>query len=410
MKENEEEKEDLIDNKIIEEENKNEQMTKKKEKKEIDEHYINLEVNNNNDYNNLIDKLLPSEDSNKSFENIIEDDIKRNDTAEFMFKKKRLEDDNDEYKYEDDDNYILKKSSKTKLVIHYKLNRNFLRYSTLVTMIIYIIITIVSCIFFHIRRDKYPFLFCFKFIDRIPEQKQDRAQTELIYFLTDVNSFYILHFFLLVIFISICRLLIKGTKTEINYFFKNISIYFTLTLIFNIPIFINGMLTKSFYGSHLQSSFYLGLSLLSFLCMGKIYLVTKSHEYRNKTSLTNISILSSVMTAYQWYCFLFNVNFFILNFYKPQIYENKEYPGIEIAFNSIYLVIGIIVIIVYHDIFFCIVMLNMEIGLLYIKRKSNHVLAITIVNVAIISLNYASIISVIFRFNKKVFKLKENKI
>ena len=95
---------------------------------------------------------------------------------------------------------------------------------------------------------------------------------------------------------------------------------------------------------------------------------------------------------------------FLWNFY-----ENKEYPGIEIAFNSIYLVIGIIVIIVYHDIFFCIVMLNMEIGLLYIKRKSNHVLAITIVNVAIISLNYASIISVIFRFNKKVFKLKENK-
>ena len=54
-------------------------------------------------------------------------------------------------------------------------------------------------------------------------------------------------------------------------------------------------------------------------------------------------------------------------------------------------------------------MLNMEIGLLYIKRKSNYIYEITIVNVAIISLNYSSIISVIFRFNKKVFMLKENK-
>lgn len=401
MKGNEEEKEELIDNKKIEEENKNEQSPKKEEKKEMDEQYINLEVNNNS-YNNLIDKLLPSDDSNRSFENIIEDDIKRNDTSEFMFKKKKIEDDNDEYKYEDDDNYIIKKTSKTKFVIHYKLNRNFLRYSTLVTIIIYIIITIISCIFFHKRRDKYPFLFCFKFIERVPEQ-------ELIYFLTDINSFYILHLVLLAIFISICYLLIKGTKSEIDYFFKNVSIYFTLTLIFNIPILINGMITENFYGSHLQTGFYLGLSLLSFLCMTKIYFVTKSHEYKNKTTLTNISILTSVMSAYQCYCFLFNVNYFIMNFYKPKINDSEEYPGIEIAFNSIYSVIGIIVIIVYHDIFFCIVMLNMEIGLLYIKRKSSYILEITIVNVAIISLNYASIISVIFRFNKKVFMLKDNK-
>ena len=403
MKDNEEEKENLIiDNKKIEEENKNEQSPKKEEKKETDEQYINLEVNNSNYSNNLTDKLLLNDDTNRSFENIIEDDIKRNDTAEFMFKKKKLEDDIDEYKYEDEYNDIIKKSSKTKFVIHYKLNRNFLRYLTLVTIIIYTIITIVSCIFFHKRRDEHPFLFCFKFFYNMSEKE------ELIYFLTDINSFYILHLVLLIIFVSICYLLIKGTKSEIDYFFKNVSIYFTLTLIFNIPILITGMLTETFYGSHLQSGIYLGLSLLSFLCMAKIYFVTKSHKYKNITTLTNINILTSVMSAYQCYCFLFNVNYFILNFYKP-VTGGSEYPGIEIAFNSIYSVIGIIVIIVYHDIFFCVVMLNMEIGLLYIKRISKYALEITIVNVAIISLNYASIISVIFRFNKKVFMLKENK-
>ena len=415
MKENEEEeKENLIDdNEKIEEENKNEKNLEKEEKKEINEQCINLEINDSNNYSrDLIDKLSSNDDENdenKSFEQIIEDDIKRND-SELLIKKKKLEDDNDEYKNEDDDdNYMIKNLTKTKFVIHYKLNKNFLRYSTLIIIIIYIIITIASCIVFHRRRETDPFLFCFKFIDRVPEQKQDRAQKDLIYFLTDINSYYTLHIILLVIFISICYLLIKGTNSEINYFFKNVSIYFTLTLIFNIPILINGMITKNFYGSHLQTGFYLGLSLLSFLCTVKIYFVTKSHEYKNISTLNNISILSSVMSAYQCYCFLFNVNYFIMNFYKPKITDNNEFPGIEIAFNSIYFVVGIVVIIVYHDIFFCAVMLNFEIGLLYIKRKSNYILAITIVNVAIISLNYASIISVIFRFNKKVFMLKEKK-
>ena len=411
MEENEEEKGNLFDdNEKIEEENKDEKNLEKEEKNENNEQCINLAINNSNNYlNDLSDKLLSNDDANNSFEQIIEDDIKRNDT-EFMFKKKKLEDDIDEYKNEDDDNYMIKKFPKTKFVIHYKINKNFLRYSTLIIIVIYIIITIVSCIVFHKRRVTDPFLFCFKFIDRVPEQKQDRAQKDLIYFLTDINSFYILHIVLLVIFISICYLLVKGTKSEINYFFKNVSIYFTLTLIFNIPILINGMITKNFYGSHLQSSFYLGLSILSFLCTIKIYFVTKSHEYKNISTLINISILSSVMSAYQCYCFLFNVNYFIMNFYKPKITDNNEFPGIEIAFNSTYFIVGFLVIIVYHDIFFCVVMLNLEIGLLYIKRKSNYLFAITIVNIAIISLNYASIISVIFRFNKKVFMLKEKKI
>ena len=345
----------------------------------------------------------------QDFSDIIEDDISRNDTAEFIFKTKKKEDDNEEYKIDEDGNYIITNRTKTKFVIHSKLNKNFLRYSTFTVIIIYTIITIIACFIFHVRREKYPFLFCFKFIERIPEQMQDKDQKDIIYFLTDVNSFYIFHIILLFLFISICYLMIRGTQSEIDYFFKNVSIYFTLALIFNIPILINGMMTKYFYGSHIQSSIYLGLSLLSFLCMMKIYFVTKSHEYRNISSLVNINFLSSIMSAYQCYCFLFNINYFIMNFYKPQIDKDDEYPGIEITFNSIYFVVGILVVTVYKDIFFCSTMVNMEIGLLYIKRKSNYILATTIVNIAIISLNYASIIIVIFAFNKKVFMLKEKK-
>ncbi len=408
MKENEEENKNLIENKITEEENENKlNITKKKEN---EEQYINLDINNTNtEYNDILDKLLPNNDLDKSFGDIIEDDISRNDTAEFMFKTKKKEDDNEEYKIDEDGNYIITNRTKTKFVIHSKLNKNFLRYSTFTVIIIYTIITIIACFIFHARREKYPFLFCFKFIERIPEQMQDKDQKDIIYFLTDVNSFYIFHIILLFLFISICYLMIRGTQSEIDYFFKNVSIYFTLTLIFNIPILVNGMITKYFYGSHIQSSIYLGLSLLSFLCMMKIYFVTKSHDYKNISSLVNINFLSSIMSAYQCYCFLFNINYFIMNFYKPQIDKDDEYPGIEITFNSIYFVVGILVVTVYKDIFFCSTMVNMEIGLLYIKRKSNYILATTIVNIAIISLNYASIIIVIFAFNKKVFMLKEKK-
>ncbi len=264
MKENEEENKNLVDNKMTEKENENKlNITKKKEN---EEKYINLDINNTNtEYNDILDKLLPNNDLDKSFGDIIEDDISRNDTAEFMFKTKKKEDDNEEYKIDEDGNYIITNRTKTKFVIHSKLNKNFLRYSTFTVIIIYTIITIIACFIFHVRREKYPFLFCFKFIERIPEQMQDKDQKDIIYFLTDVNSFYIFHIILLFLFISICYLMIRGTQSEIDYFFKNVSIYFTLTLIFNIPILINGMMTKYFYGSHIQSSIYLGLSLLSFL-------------------------------------------------------------------------------------------------------------------------------------------------
>ena len=408
-------KENLIDNKISQTENDENNLNSnlKEENDNInqkEDQDINLEVkNNNNYYQDLMEKIVPNNnDLNKSFGQVIEDDIKRNETAEYMnLKKKKTEDENDDKN--EDDNLKIKNKGKTKFRFHLKINKKLLRYSTLVIIILYIIITIISCVSFHYRRADHPFLFCFKFIARDPGVNQDLKENEIIYFLTDLNSFYILHVVLLVIFVSICFLLIRGTQSEINHFFDNMSIFFMSTLIFNIPILFNGMFTEYFYGSHLQSSVYLGLTLLSFLCMGKIYLVTKSHEYKSVSSFINISVLSSFMAAYQCYCFLFNVSYFIMNFYKPHVDSDNEYPGIEITFSSIYFVIGIIIITVYKDIFFNVAMVNMEIGLLYSKRKSDFSLLTAIVNISILSLNYASIIIVIFAFNKKVFRLKEKK-
>ena len=376
--------------------------------KQNNEQEINLEVKNEY-YQDLIKKIVPL-DRRASSGQIIEDDIKGGDTGiELMNKKKKKIEDLDNDELGSDDNYRNRNKTKEKFEFHLKINRTLLRYITLVIIIIYVIITIVSCVRFHYRRKEYPFLFCFKFMERIPEKAQDKMERDIIYFLTDLNSFYIFHIVILVIFISICYLMIKGTQSEIEYFFNNMSIFFIITLILNIPILLNGMFTTYFYGSQLQSSIYIGLTLLSFLCMGKIYLVTKSHKYKSVSSYINISVLSSFMTAYQCYCFLFNVSYFIMNFYKPKVEESKEYPGIEIAFSFIYFAVGIVIISVYKDIFFNIAMVNLEIGLLYSKRSSNYLLTTAIVNISILSLNYASVIIVIFTKNKNVFMLKEKK-
>ena len=392
-------KEPLLVNKLQKDEKNSKEEVD--DEKEIEEKEISLQVYEEKDNEN------EKQDLNQSFGQVIEDDIKRNDTAEFMLKKKKTEEENEEYK--NDDYFSKKGKAKLKFQFHMKINKKFLRYSTFILIILYVIITVISCVRFHNRRENYPFLFIFKFVERTPKQMQDKAEKDIIYFLTDLNSFYILHIVLLVIFISVCYLLIKGPKPEIDYFFNNMSIFFDLTLIFNIPILLNGMFTEYFYGSHLQSIIYLILTFFSFLFMLKIYLVTKSHKYKSIRSYINISVLSSLLMAYHCYCFLFTINYFIMNFYKPKIGKDTEYPGIEITFSSIYFAVGIVIITVFKDIFFCVSMVNLEIGLLYIKRQSEYVLTTTIVNIAILSLNYASIIIIIFAFNKKVFMIKNSK-
>ena len=394
---------------IVDDNNNNSNHINIIEKKEENEgQEINLEGKNN--YQELMKKIVPK-DKRSSFGQVIEDNIKVNDTMSDLNnkKKKKTEEidlDNDDTK---DDENNRNKNKKGKFKIHLNINKTLLRYITLVIIIIYIITTIVGCVIFHYRRAEHPYLFCFKFIERIPQVNQDIQERDIIYFLTDLNSFYIFHIVILVIFISISYLMIKGPKSEIDYFFDKMSIFFIATLILNLPILLNGMFTNYFYGSQLQSSIYLGLTLLSFICMIRIYLVTKANKYKNVSSYINISVLSSFMTAYQCYCFLFTVSYFIMNFYKPKVEEDNEYPGIEITFSLIYFAVGIVVISYYKDIFFNIAMVNLEIGLLYSKRSSNYLLTTALVNIGILSLNYASIIIVIFAKHKNVFMLKEKK-
>ena len=89
--------------------------------------------------------------------------------------------------------------------------------------------------------------------------------------------------------------------------------------------------------------------------------------------------------------------------------NQKEYPEVEIIAGCIYFGIGIVVMTVFKDIFFVIAMVIIENGLLYAKRPNPYLLTTAIFNISIVSLNFASIIIIIFAYNKKVFRLKEKK-
>lgn len=370
------------------------------------------EINNRNIENN--DNDNDNENVKHSF--IIEDNIEKSDTSDLFGQRKLskpMKKDIEDIYYEGDEDLDSKlfnkyKKSKNNFKYHININKTLLKYLTLVTIIVYIIVTFISCVVFHYRRDdNKPFLFCFEFLDRIPQQSMDTASKDVIYFLTDLNSFYIIHSVLLFIFISVCYLLIKGEESDIDDFFKDMSIFFFSTLIFNIPILISGMFSDTFYGSHLRTITYLILTLIGFIFMIKIYIVAKRHKYKNISRIINISVLSSFMTAYQCYCFIFCLTYFYMNFFKPNLDDHKEYLEVEIIAGFVYFSIGIVCITVFKDIFFNIAIGNIEIGLLYSKRKSDLSLVNTLINISFVSLNFASIIIVIFKYNKRIFRLKD---
>ena len=386
------------------------------------EYKVNQNDNNENNQNeqNLENEKTEKNPKSSFADVVIEEHIEKTDTIISNKNRKKKPDENeDEVVYEGDEDFNsdvknkkLNVKKKNNFRYHININKTFLKYLTIVIIIIYIIITIISCKIFHDRRDEKPYLFCFG-LYRSMKDLQDKSQKDIIYFVIDLNSFYILHLIFLFLFISVCYMLIKGRKSDINSFFKDMSIFFICTLIFNIPIFICGMRANYFYGNHIQPFVYLILTFLGFLCMMKIFIVAKRHKYKNITNLINVSILTSFMTAYQCYCFLFCLSYSYMNFYKPKLTDDnsvdKEYPEVEIIWVCSFFAIGIIVLSVFKDIFFVITMIIIENGFLYAKRISNYLLTTTLVNIGILSLNFASIIVIIFAYNKKVFRLKETK-
>lgn len=289
-----------------------------------------------------------------------------------------------------------------KIYFYDKIPINVLKVITILMIIIYILLGITSIIFFVKERDKRPFLFCFNFIKRYSEAdiNQKDEEYDIILFLTDLNSFCIIHFILLFIFIFILITLFRNQENEIKNFFKNISIFLDLTLLVNIPIFILGIFSDFNDNQYWKTICYIILTGLGTLFMFKIYIKTKSNKFKNILRLINQGLLGGVLTSFELYCFIYNICYITTWGIGDKIdFKMEIIPG------SIYFVFGFFFTIFYKDIIFSFTSLILEIGLLYIKKKE--ALSLVIFNICTVFFNFSIITSTIFKYNKKVFNLVE---
>lgn len=289
-----------------------------------------------------------------------------------------------------------------KIYFYDKIPINVLKVITILMIIIYILLGITSIIFFVKERDKRPFLFCFNFIKRYSEAdiNQKDEEYDIILFLTDLNSFCIIHFILLFIFIFILITLFRNQENEIKNFFKNISIFLDLTLLVNIPIFILGIFSDFNDNQYWKTICYIILTGLGSLFMFKIYIKTKSNKFKNILRLINQGLLGGVLTSFELYCFIYNICYITTWGIGDKIdFKMEIIPG------SIYFVFGFFFTIFYKDIIFSFTSLILEIGLLYIKKKE--ALSLVIFNICAVFFNFSVITSTIFKYNKKVFNLVE---
>ena len=99
-------------------------------------------------------------------------------------------------------NIQLNENKKIDIKFYDKIPVNILRNITIIMIIIYIITGIISFFFFAKEREERPFLFCFNFIKRYDDSdiKQKDEEYDIILFLTDLNSFCIIHVILLLNF------------------------------------------------------------------------------------------------------------------------------------------------------------------------------------------------------------------
>jgi hypothetical protein len=304
-----------------------------------------------------------------------------------------------------DDNIIVKE--KTRRIFKYKDNILFkyfnhksliakMRIITLIILLIYIFLVILSIFSYTFQKDKLN-IFCFEFIEN-GDTQNPKYRHKL--FLSDRNSFFSVQILCGIPFISVVFALIKNNYLQLKQFFKITSFYFPLTLVLNIPIFILGIIKDEYENSDGSIGIVLPiiftfLTLIGFLCMTFILLSAKNHKYKSVPSLINISILCSFFSSFELYSFLYNVCLLIRAIYGKEMYIP------EIIMGIIFFLFGMFIMISFKDIFYVLVVCTIELGLLYIKKN----IAVTIVNLSTTFFSFGSIIIHNLLYKKKIFGL-----
>ena len=274
-----------------------------------------------------------------------------------------------------------------------------LRIITLIILIIYILLATFSIALYLNKRDK-KIVFCFEFFDDLDSNEK--------FFLSDRNSFFLVQVLLFFTFASVINSLIRNEYLQLKQFFKDTSIYFPLTLIVNMPIFIVGIIFNK-YGDEKDPKIWTPiifsvLTFFGFFFMGMVLINVKRHKYKTISSLINISVLSSFLTAFECYCFIYCICFLLRSSFIIKGKKNVEaMNGPEIIAGLIYFGIGFFGITAFKDIYFSFIVVTIEIGLLYVRKKYS--LTVVCFNIMTTFFSFASIVITIFKYKKRVFGL-----
>ena len=224
---------DESDSEIVEEEIITEEV--------IAQIYKNLKENTSQDLKeNIISPIIPISENNivKKDDNIneIQNENKKIKKKEKEIKKKE----NILFKYFNHKSLIEK-----------------LRIITLIILIIYILLGTFSIALYLSSEDK-KIVFCFEFFDDLDNSSEK-------FFLSDRNSFFLVQVLLFFTFASVINSLIRNEYLQLKQFFKETSIYFPLTLIVNMPIFILGIIFNK-YGDEKDPKIWIAIifSVLTF--------------------------------------------------------------------------------------------------------------------------------------------------
>ena len=282
-----------------------------------------------------------------------------------------------------------------------KIPINHLKFITITMIIFYIIVGIISCMFYAIMKNENPFLFCFNFIKRTDEKKEEVIEGHEIFFLSDINSFGIIHVILCFIFIKLLITFFSNWENDIKSFFKYFSILFDLTLFVNIPVFILGITSNYNGNAYWKVVLDIILTGLGTLFTFIVYLKSKSVKFKNMSRLINQGILAGILACFELYSLIYNICILITWGADLNNLKMEMIPG------SFFFIISFFYTFFYKDIIFPITTLIIQIGLLYIKRNESSAFSLCIFNVSVATFNCASIILTIFKYNKKVFRFLE---
>ena len=202
--------------------------------------------------------------------------------------------------------------------------------------------------------------------------------------------------------------LIKNEYLQLKQFFKEMSLFFPLTLILNMPIYIIGIIQNKYDDINdpkiWTPIFFSILTFLGVVFMSIVLVNAKKHKFKSISSLINISVLCSFLTAFECYCFIYCFCFLLRSCFikigKRNV-DNMSVP--EIIAGIIYFAIGFFNITALRDIYFSFIVVIVEIGLLYIRK--NYSIGVVCFNLITTFFTFASIVIAIFKYKKKVFGL-----